>query len=147
MLLVMLLKVFGGPEKFIIILEAGEEILERIQAFAAKQRISGFFYGLGAVRDPKIGYYDLEGKRYISRRLKGCFEVVCLVGNIAWDENGNVIVHSHICLGDREGSVYGGHLLEATVSVTLEIIVLRTRKIIRTLDEKMNLKLIAQMLD
>ena len=34
---------------------------------------------------------------------------------------GEPIVHCHVVLGDREMRTFGGHLFEATTSVTVEI--------------------------
>ena len=50
MLLVMLLKVFGGPEKFIIILEAGEEDQET------------FFKNFMRMLEVIVAYYKLHKK-------------------------------------------------------------------------------------
>ena len=141
------LKVFEDRDKYIVVLEAEEKVIESLHTLASDRNICGFFYGIGAVRNPEIGYFDLVQRKYLRRRLDGDFEVVSIIGNITRDEEENVIVHAHICLGDRDNNTYGGHLFEATVSVTLEIIVLPTKKILRVFDKTKNLKLIAHMLE
>jgi predicted DNA-binding protein with PD1-like motif len=49
-------------------------------------------------------------------------EVVSLVGDVALGEDGGPKVHAHAVLGRSDGSALGGHLLEARVRPTLEVI-------------------------
>ena len=54
--------------------------------------------------------------------VKEQVEVLALVGDIALQE-GKPKLHAHVVLGRRDGSACGGHLLEARVRPTLEVIV------------------------
>jgi predicted DNA-binding protein with PD1-like motif len=47
--------------------------------------------------------------------------VLALVGDIAF-QDGKPKIHAHVVLGRRDGSARGGHLLEARVRPTLEVI-------------------------
>jgi len=129
--------------KAIIILDAGDKVIKSLQEFAKKENIFGFFFGLGAVKNPIIAYYDLSRKEYIKKQFFGEFEVTSIMGNITQDTEGNVIVHAHINLADNSMNCWGGHLIEAEVSVTLEIIVITHEKISRKLDDRFKLKLIS----
>ena len=52
-------------------------------------------------------------------------EVLSLVGDIALD--GEVPrVHAHVVVGKADGSAHGGHLLEAHVWPTLEVLLVTT---------------------
>jgi len=48
-------------------------------------------------------------------------EVVSLIGDIALDD-GNPKVHAHVVVGKKNGTTMGGHLLEAHVRPTLELV-------------------------
>ena len=142
-LLVCIMRVFNCGCSYVIVLDKWEKVTDSLRNFAREHGISsGFFFGIGAVKDPKIGYYDVFTKEYVEKTLSGEFEVISLVGNITLDEDGNVIVHAHISLGDNQYRVYGGHLIQALVSVTLELLFIPTIALKRVFDEKTQLKLI-----
>ncbi|MEX0568202.1 MAG: PPC domain-containing DNA-binding protein [Candidatus Njordarchaeota archaeon] len=136
------MKVLDQGDKILIIMESGDLITKNLTELAKKTSISGFFVGLGAVKKPTIGFFDLNQKRYIRFTLNGEFEVVSFIGNISYDKENNPIVHAHICLGDKDYRIFGGHLFEAEVSVTLEILLIKTDRIIRKIDDRFDLKLI-----
>jgi predicted DNA-binding protein with PD1-like motif len=50
-------------------------------------------------------------------------EVLSLLGDIGVEESGKPALHLHAVLGRRDGSTVGGHLLEAHVRPTLEVVV------------------------
>jgi predicted DNA-binding protein with PD1-like motif len=49
-------------------------------------------------------------------------EVLSLVGNIAL-KGSEPSLHAHVVLGKADGSAHGGHLLEAHVRPTLEVVI------------------------
>jgi predicted DNA-binding protein with PD1-like motif len=49
-------------------------------------------------------------------------EVVSLVGDVAQGDKGEPKVHAHVVLGKSDGTAWPGHLLEARVRPTLELI-------------------------
>ena len=53
-------------------------------------------------------------------------EVLSLEGNIATGENSRPQIHAHIVVGDSDGAAFGGHLLEAHVWPTLEVVIQET---------------------
>ena len=137
------MKYYPSGDVYIVILEPGDEVMESLKKFAEETDFYGFFIGIGAVKDLKMGYFDLRKKEYIIKEMEGEFEVTSLIGNISRDENGEIIVHAHITLGGRDYTLIGGHLISAVVSVTLEIFCIITRRITRRFDEKTGLKLIS----
>jgi len=56
--------------------------------------------------------------------------VVSLIGDIALDK-GNPKVHAHVVVGKRNGTAMGGHLLEAHVRPTLELVLQDSGEVLR----------------
>lgn len=120
-------------DKLIIILERGEEIVASLQTFARENRVKGgFFFGLGAVRDCTLGYYDVAVGKYMRKKISEGREIVSLIGDISLIE-GKHFAHCHIQLTDAEMNVKGGHLFEGYISATCEIMLFPTAK---TLERK-----------
>jgi uncharacterized protein len=64
------------------------------------------------------------------------------VGNIALND-GKRKVHAHAVVAKRDASAYGGHLLEARVRPTLEVLLIESPKnLARTTDPKSGLALL-----
>jgi predicted DNA-binding protein with PD1-like motif len=61
-------------------------------------------------------------------------EVLSLVGDIALDGD-EPKVHAHAVLGRRDGSTVGGHLLEAHVRPTLEVVLVESPAYLRRLHD------------
>ncbi len=53
-------------------------------------------------------------------------EVLSLVGTIALKDDGEPQVHAHVVLGRSDGTTRGGHLLEAYVRPTLEVVIIES---------------------
>jgi predicted DNA-binding protein with PD1-like motif len=130
---------------FMIRLERGDELIASLVDFAQKRGIqSGFFHGLGAVKNVEIGYYPLETREYVFKKFPEDREVASMSGNIALVD-GKPFVHAHAVLSacDDSLSCIGGHIKSAEVAVTLEILLTPfTGAIERKLDENIGLKLL-----
>jgi predicted DNA-binding protein with PD1-like motif len=110
---------------YVIRLEAGERIVENLRSLCERDRIgSGFFNGLGAVREAELGHFDPATGGYSWTKLSGSYEIVSLYGNITVVD-GKPFIHAHASLGDKTFVVRGGHLKEAVVSVTCEVTLTR----------------------
>jgi uncharacterized protein len=113
----------GGEKTFVLIFDTGDEAFEGLSAFAREERLSAArFTGVGAFSDVVLGYFDWQKKDYERIPIEEQVEVVALVGDVALDE-GEPAVHAHVVVARSDGSAYGGHLLEAHVRPTLEIVV------------------------
>ncbi|MGQ9708164.1 MAG: PPC domain-containing DNA-binding protein [bacterium] len=121
----------------------GEEILTTLIDFVRQEKIkSGVLVGLGAGTDFELGYYHLEKRAYHRRRLKGEFEIVSLIGNIAWDDR-QPVCHCHIILSDRRMAAYAGHLFAGRVAATCEVSIFPgEKKLRRELEPETGLKLL-----
>lgn len=105
-----------------LIFDSGDEVVAGLEAFAREHAIGASrFTAIGALRRVVIGYFDWERKDYERIEIEEQVEVLSLIGDIALHGSGPRI-HAHIVLGKRDGSAHGGHLLEAYVRPTLEVI-------------------------
>ena len=116
--------IHDAPQRtFAVVFDKGDEVLDNLLAFANEHRLSAAeFTGLGALSDAVLGYFDWQKKDYKRIRIDEQVEVLNLTGNIALAD-GKPKLHPHIVLGKADGSAHGGHLLEAHVRPTLEVIV------------------------
>ncbi len=128
---------------FVLKLTPGEEVLDSILGFARDRKLQGAeLRGIGAVNHARVGFFLPAERRYDSREFRENLEVVSLLGNVAHTAQGPM-VHAHVVLGRSDLSLVGGHLLAATVSVTLETFLIPTgRRLERTLDPRFNLNLL-----
>lgn len=85
---------------------------------------------------------DAERKEYEEIPVQEQVEVLSMMGDIA-EHEGEPQLHPHVVLGRRDGTTRGGHLLEAHVYPTLEVVVTESPKHLKkTTDEETGLALI-----
>ncbi len=106
---------------YLVRLARGEEIVASLKALALKEKIQlAQVQGLGAVNDLTVGVYDTEAKVYRSNHFTGAFEMLSLSGSID-TMKGEFYSHYHIAVGDKDGHAWGGHLNQAYISATCEL--------------------------
>ena len=102
--------------------DPGEEICNCILAVAEKEEIAlAHLSGLGAINRFNCGLFDTVQKKYHSNHFEGAFEITSLTGTLTRKE-GTPYLHAHLSAADSRGKVFGGHLNEAYVSATAEIV-------------------------
>lgn len=123
----------GGAEKtFAVVFEAGEEVVAGLLRFAADQKLSAaHLTAIGAFERVILGFFELAKKDYKKIRIEEQVELLSLVGNIARDDQGKPKLHAHVVVGKSDGSAHGGHLLEASVRPTLEVVVVESSRHLR----------------
>lgn len=134
----------NGTEKtFAVVFDEGDEAMAGLQAFAEKNGITAAqITAIGAFSDVTLGFYDRNRKDYKKNRIGEQVEVVSLVGDISIYQ-GKPKVHVHCVVAKSDATAYGGHLLEAKVWPTLEVIVVEAPKALRrTWDPEAGLPLI-----
>lgn len=110
-------------DRYILRLDPGEEIIDSLKRFCSENKIeSGRVMGIGAIRQTRIGYINLESKDYIFREFIGDYELTSLMGNISIVD-GDVFIHLHITATNTDFNMIGGHLDFAIVSATAEIFI------------------------
>jgi len=114
----------GGNRTFAVILRTGDEAMRCLLEFASHERLGAAqVTGIGALSGGKLAYFDWESKTYLMIPVEEQVEVASLVGDIAIGPDRRPSVHAHAVLGRRDGTALAGHLQEARVRPTLEIIV------------------------
>lgn len=104
-------------------IDKGEEILDSIKTIALKENIKlANINALGAVSEFTVGVFKTDEKKYYSNNFKGYYEIVSLTGTIN-TMNNEYYSHLHMSAGDETGKVFGGHLNEAIVSATCEMVI------------------------
>ncbi|MBL7147555.1 MAG: DNA-binding protein [Nanoarchaeota archaeon] len=107
---------------FFIRLEKGEKVIENIIKFCKENNIKlGYFYGIGAVSKVILGHYFLGTKEYTEKEFEEPLEIASLFGNITMMDD-EVYIHVHGSFSDNKMEVKGGHVKEAVVSATAEIV-------------------------
>jgi hypothetical protein len=109
---------------YLVRLEQGEDVTDSLKRFADSYRI-GFaaIRAIGTFERVTLGYYDVEAKAYQNEPLDEPVEVLNLTGNISRDADGERLLHAHVTVGLPDYTTRGGHLVEATVGPTLELVV------------------------
>jgi predicted DNA-binding protein with PD1-like motif len=110
-------------DTYLVRCDIGDEIVSTLKRFALENKIfSGIVLGIGSIKDPELGYYDIHKKEYLHKQLKGDYELLGLTGNFArfGDE---AALHCHVSLSDPQFNAIGGHLFRADVAVTTEFFI------------------------
>jgi uncharacterized protein len=118
-------------------------VFEGLRAFAREANLLGsHFTAIGAFSDCVLGFFDPEKKEYARIPVREQVEVLSLLGNVAVHDDMPKI-HAHVVVGKRDGTAHGGHLLEARVRPTLEVIVVESpRHLERRTDAQTGLALL-----
>lgn len=113
----------NGQRTFAVILELGDEVMDTLQSFVERQHITAAqFTAIGALSDAALMYFDWQTKEYLRIPVREQVEVAALIGDVALAPSGEPALHVHIVLGKRDGTALAGHLGEAHVRPTLEVV-------------------------
>jgi predicted DNA-binding protein with PD1-like motif len=108
---------------YAVIFGKGDEVLAGLAEFAADKHIGAArITGIGAIQSATLGWLDPQRKMYRLVPVANQSEVLSLLGDIAL-LHAKPVIHAHMVVGHPDGSVQGGHLIEAHVWPTLEVIV------------------------
>ncbi len=93
-----------------------------LKQFAERMKLGAAqITAIGAFREVTLGYFDWEKKEYQKIPVNEQVEVLSMIGDVA-QEQGKPKVHVHVVVGRSDGTTRGGHLMEAHVRPTLEVI-------------------------
>ncbi len=108
---------------FVVALEKGEEVLTTLTRAARDHQLRTCqITGVGAFERATVGYLERPRRAYRRIELDEQLEVLSFAGNVMHKDN-EPLVHVHVALGRADGSTIGGHLFEARVWPTLELVV------------------------
>ncbi len=106
----------------VLVLEIGEEFVDTILRYAEQTKIcAASIQAIGAIRNFELGYYVLDQKQYLRKKVDEIAELISCSGNLAI-KDGTPFLHVHVSAGLRDFRVIGGHLFSAIVAVTAEVI-------------------------
>ena len=133
----------GGQRTYALVFDKGDEVKRNLLEFAAYNSIAGAqLSAIGAFSSVTLGYFDRDTKKYKEIPINEQVEVVSLIGNIA-RKDGKPRLHAHVVVAKSDGSAHGGHLLQASVWPTLEVVLVESPKhLLRRMDEDTGLALI-----
>ena len=118
-----------------------ENIIEQLKETCKKHNITSavVLSGIGQLEKVELGYFKEKGD-YSPELFEKPLEILSISGNICKQGN-DYLPHLHIALGDEKKNSIGGHLLNGTVSITAEIVILKTNvDFKRKLDETTGLQ-------
>jgi predicted DNA-binding protein with PD1-like motif len=120
---VQLLNPGEATKQYAVIFYQGDEAFSGLLAFAEKYHVtSAHFTAIGAVSGATLAWFDPQRKMYKKIPIVGQHEVIGMSGDIALYQ-GKPVVHTHMVVGSPDGTTQGGHVLDAYVSPTLEVMV------------------------
>lgn len=133
----------NGESTYAIVFDQGDEVVSGLKRFARDNGLSAsHFTAIGALQSVTLGFFDWEKKDYEKIPIDEQVEVVSMVGDVSL-KDGEPKVHTHLVVAGRDGRAFGGHLLEAHVRPTLEVVLTEsTGEMQRNFDETSGLALI-----
>ena len=128
---------------YVLVFDPGDEVASGLLHFAEKAGLHGaHFTAIGAFQDATLGYFQWDKKDYKKIPIKEQVEVVSLVGNVAMFQ-GKPKIHAHVVVAKSDGTAHGGHLMEAHVRPTLEVVLVEDpQSLTRQTDETTGLALL-----
>ena len=123
-------KEYTQGRRFIIKIIPGESLVECIKQFVLKENIhyAVILSAIGSVKNVRLNDIKSGAKlpitsaRLIAHELEGPLELLSLTGNIVPGTSENLDCHLHIMAGKSSGDVVGGHMYDAEVFATCEIV-------------------------
>lgn len=104
-------------------MDKGEEVCQTLQEIATKENIKlASITALGATDNFTVGVYDVSTHQYHPYNFTGTFEIVSLNGTIS-TKDGNYYAHLHMSCANDKAQVVGGHLNQAVISATCEMVI------------------------
>lgn len=117
------MKYLHTGDKVLVRIDRGEEILSSLRAVCEELGIAlASVSAIGAVGKFTVGVFSPLTKTYKANDFSGDYEIVSLLGTVT-KKDGEFYAHLHMSAGDGEGRVFGGHLNEAYVSATCEMVI------------------------
>jgi uncharacterized protein len=119
------------PITYAVVLDTGDEVIGELTKFVREQEVeAASVTAIGAFSRAMLGYFQWEAKQYKKIPVDEQVEVLSLLGDVAVGDRGPTL-HLHAVLGKADGGVIGGHLIEAYVRPTLEVILVQPPSYLR----------------
>lgn len=106
---------------YILSLQEGDNLFQAILQFVEAANLkSAVLSGLGALSNITMGYFHRDTQQHSKRLFSGTYELVSLTGNVTF-ANEDRFLHIHAAIGDDQFNVFGGHIIDAFASASIEI--------------------------
>jgi len=105
-----------------------EDIFKELEKVCQKHQVKTvvLLSGIGQIKNFQLGYFKGKGD-YTLEEFKEPHELLSLAGNIIFSEKEQKYkFHLHAVLGNQKKEAVGGHLSKGVVSVTAEIVLLKS---------------------
>jgi uncharacterized protein len=116
--------------RFIIRIQPGARLMEELLQFARQVGLEhgALVSAIGSVRN--VQFSDIQAGAHLPiteprmpvHQLEGPLDLLGLAGNLVPNEAGEIDGHLHILGAKSSGEVVGGHLIEAEVFATCEVV-------------------------
>ena len=108
---------------YVVVRDPGDEAVAALEQFARAERLEASqVTAIGGFERATVGWFDHMAKDFRRIPVEEQCEVLSLIGDVAEDRDGPSL-NVHVVLGLSDGTTRGGHLIEARVFPTLEVVV------------------------
>lgn len=109
-------------DKYIIRINSDQPLVESLQDFCAKKNIKfAIVSGIGTLKEARLGFFKSEEKKYAEKTFKEPLVLSNLSGSVAM-QNKSPLLHLHGTIAGENFKAYAGHILEAKIDSTAEIV-------------------------
>lgn len=124
-------KEWSSGRRFVIKVQPGQRLTEGMIAFARENEVKNavILSAVGSMKNVRFrgiktgARLPITGPRMHVHEIEGPLELLGLEGNIFPDCDGEPDCHLHIMVGKSSGEVVGGHLFDAEVFASCEILI------------------------
>ncbi len=112
---------FGN--KYVIRINPGQNLVKSLQSFCENKKIHlATISGIGSLKSVTLGFFNPETKEYQQKTFAEPLEMASLVGNVV-EKDGKPLMHLHTTVAGDNYKALAGHMADAEVSLTAEIII------------------------
>lgn len=129
-------------DKYIIRINPGQNLVKSLQSFCENKKIHlAAISGLGSLKSVTLGFFNPQTKEYQQKTFDEPLEMASLVGNVV-EKDGKPLMHLHTTVAGDNYKALAGHMVDAEVSLTAEIIIEPINgKVYKKFDDKTGLNL------
>lgn len=110
-------------DRYVVSLDNGVEIAMALKSFCEEHNLkAGMIYGIGAVNEATLRFFNPATKRYVDRTFSEQMEIANLTGNLS-TLDGETYLHLHATFGREDYTALAGHLLSARLNGAGEIVI------------------------
>ena len=109
-------------------IDKGEPVFKTIKGVCDKENIlMAHFQGIGGCGEATVATLDEETLEFKEHKAEGVLEAISFMGNVSKGEDGKAFLHAHAAFSyideNGEHKILAGHMIEAIVKYTAEIII------------------------